>query len=387
MNPAYAQRLLDRMSEDFRLDIKYQFVCELSIKGAWIPVPTIWSTDDTGSCYVKALLNEWPQNRLDDLRMCRLRYQDISFDYWIEEIRNRGPETSLNGVVRGSFGHESDLVTTTDFLVPNLPSSLGHNRKIKTYSEVNDEMVSRQTILDKGALVLKDGPWKITLTNVEHRDLPQHDYAGLIQLCDKTLRTFREHLAVIDAVSLFLTWICGAQRYPAYAVSYQKQQRMAGFLHGFEAPGRLNNRMFVADFRQISEAARSFAYLCDLLRTSDIGLCVRHAITNYAEAYTASNMTSKLANTHAALTAIVRWDQEKFRGSFSFLDQLKSTISSSGLDGTTWDQVASDLYKYRNNSLHVQPKWAYHDDPSAFRVWLDGQELVEALLGRKLNLL
>lgn len=386
LNPTHAQKLLSYMAKDLRLDVEYPVICDLEIDGISVSVSTIWYTDNTGDCLVKVTAGERLADRVKTAASCRLRYQDISLEYLIETITEQGNETKLGGYVLGSFGDSARPVTTTNFLIPNLPDSLGDYRDVKRSMVVNDELVSEQSTLDFGAIVLGDERWEITLTKVDQIDSPQHDYRGIAKYGDREPKTFDEHLGIIDSVSLFITWICGSERYPAYAVSYHERDRVNGFVHSFEFPSKLNNRIFGNNFLYIREAASKFGYFCELLRTPDVQICIRHAIRDYAEAYNASNITSKLANTHAALTAIVRWDRTIPRGTFAFVDELENTISSLGLDSAVWNPVAKDINTYRSNSLHVQPKWAYHDDPRAFRVWMNGQMLVEYLLAAKFEL-
>ena len=128
-----------------------------------------------------------------------------------------------------------------------------------------------------------------------------------------------------------------------------------------------------------------FQQFNEMMETPKVAMCIRHAIRNYAEASYAATIESKLAHTHAALTAIVRWDQEIFRGQFRFVEKLRETITSNKLDRVRWFSVASDIHKYRSQSLHVQPAWSHHGDPVEFRVWSQGQDLIEHLLSAKME--
>lgn len=387
MNPLHAHKLLKYMIDDLSLDLEYPVICNLLTGGESIPASTSWYTDDSGACLVKATVDQGQgSTTLDLARRVTLCHQDISLDYWIQNNSANYGQTKLAGIVQGSFGKEAEPVSSTRFLIPNLPDYLSSNRDIKKFVEIDGELAGQEHRSDSSAMVLRYEPWVISLNQIDQNDSLQCDYIGSIQSGDRELKKFEEHLEVLNIVSLFLTWICGSIRHPSYAVGYQNRHRICGFVDGFQTPSTPNNRWFNSDGRRISVAANSFSYFSDLLQTPEVSLYIAHAINDYAESYNASSVTSKLANTHSALTAICRWDREDSSKSFSFYRDITGTISSCELDGAIWNPVAKKLDEYRNNILHVQPKWAYHDDPSAFRVWLEGQELVEVLLARKFGL-
>ena len=190
---------------------------------------------------------------------------------------------------------------------------------------------------------------------------------------------------MIDTVSLFLSWLCSSPRYPAYVIGESftggQKTRNCGFVGNFETPGnpmgislRLERMWGVADVFQQFNA---------LTQQPPVSTCVVHAIRHYSEASYARSIASKLAHTHAALTAIARWDRGIFRGQIQFVSKLKETISSNRLDKTQWFSVASDIDKYRGNSLQVQPSWSHHGDSNEFRVWIKAQQLAETLLAVK----
>ena len=193
---------------------------------------------------------------------------------------------------------------------------------------------------------------------------------------------------MIDTVALFLTLICASPRYPAYVIGESlvddQLTRNCGYVGSFDTPGG----PIGISLREplMRHVASRFGEFVSLTQQPNVSTCLIHAVRNYAEASYATSIASRLTQTHAALSAIVRWDQQIFRGQFHFVKELEETIIANGLDPARWVPIAKDLDTYRSNSIHVQPSWSHHGDSSEFSVWAQGQQLVETLLAVKLGL-
>ena len=387
MNPLHAQRLLRYMAEELRIEVDFPVMCDLHISGELIPASTHWYTDDSGACMVKATVNQGTGSKVSDVADdVILQHENMMLVFRIQSRTSNRTHTRFTGTVQGRFGQVSELVKSTSFLIRNLPENLSSLREITRVLKIDDQQQIRETQLDRSAMILRDDRWIITLDRIDQDDTQQCDYLGTIAYGDRELRRFSEHLEELDVVSLFLTWICGSIRRPSYAFGYQGHYLMCGYINSFHTPQDLNYGWFMQYWREEQTILDKFASFSSLLRTPEVSLYIKHAVTDYAESYNASSITSKLANTHSALTAIARWDRRDSSKKFSFYRNIKKTIACSGLDGTIWNPVAKRLDEYRNNILHVQPKWSYHDDPSTFQCWHAGQELVENLLIRKLGI-
>ena len=315
-------------------------------------------------------------------------------NYYVEDVavstslETMTEETRLSGFVHGPFGDAEQLIDSATFLIPNLSNYLGHHRSVETLTRVAKGELQKASRMDFGALLLECDPWKIKLERLDQGASSQCDYKGVIYADGQVRRSYREYGEMIDIVSLFLSLLCGSPRYPAYVIGESfadgQRTRNCGFVGSFETPGApigISLRL-----ERMWNVANVFEQFNALTQEPQVSICVAHAIRHYAEASYARSIASKLAHTHAALTAIVRWDHEIFRGQFHFVSKLKETITSNCLDKAPWFTVASEFAKYRGNSLHVQPSWSHHGDSSEFRVWLHGQQLAETLLAVKLGI-
>ena len=401
MDPDHARTLLMEMVKDLQLsDIEYPLICELSSGTRKTLAPTIWYTDENGQCLVKATIDgRWDRESSSLLSTAAtLKHRDILVNYHVEDVvedvnvstsfDSMTSETRLSGFVYGAFGDTAQLIDSATFLIPNLPDSLGHHRSVETFTRVAEGELQKASRVDFGALLLKCDPWKIRLELLDQGTSSQCDYKGVIYADGQVRRSYREHRAMIDTVSLFLSLLCGSPRYPAYVIGESfadgQRARNCGFVGNFETPGApigISLRL-----ERMWNVANVFEQFNALTQETPVSTCVVHAIRHYAEASYVRSIASKLSHTHAALTAIARWDRKIFRGQFAFVSKLKETITSNGLDKSPWYSVASDINKYRGNSLHVQPSWSHHGDSEEFRVWIQGQQLAETLLAVKLGI-
>lgn len=394
MDPNHARRLLRRMMADFGFDdLEYPIICELIVDGTKVDTSTIWDTDETGYCLVNAVVD----GSLHDVSSANevlISHNNARLRYFVtdaavsEKFIPGSVRTRLSGFVRGAFGDLSDLVYSVTFVIPNMPNSLTHNRYIETFTSVDGEETYREKSSDFGAMSLKCDPWIVTLTRLGQSESLQYDYRGSIHTENQEERPFHEYRKILDEVSLFLSWICGSARYPAYVVGHGIIDEMpttikSGIINIFDTPGKpIGVSLQLPAFREIPNI---FGQFHELMQEPEISICLSHAIRHYAEASSVRTNASRLAHTHAALTAIVRWDRKVFRGQIQFVNLLKETIVFNDLD-QKWFQVATDIEKYRGNSLHVQPAWNYHDNPAETEVWYLAQQLVEKLLAVKLGL-
>ena len=397
MDPDHARTLLMEMVRDLQLsDIEYPLICELTAGTRKTLAPTIWYTNESGQCLVKAVVEgRWDSDSkgLGPTDMT-LKHRNIRLDYFAVSVEVSSSfefmteETRFSGLVHGSFGDPEQLIDSATFLVPNLPNFLGQSRSVETLTHVAKGVARKASHSDFGAMVLKCDAWNITLERLDKSSSSQSDYKGLIYADGQGKKPYGDHKEMIDTVSLFLSWLCGSPRYPAYVIgeNFTDDQMTGncGFVGNFETPGNpIGISLRSGHMRSVADVFEQFS---SLVKQPQVDTCVVHAIRHYTEAPCARSIASKLAHTHAALTAIVRWDREIFRGQFSFISKLKETISSSGLDKTPWFSIASDIDKYRGNSLHVQPSWSHHGDSDEFRVWIEGQHLAETLLAVKLGI-
>ena len=397
MDPGHARTLLMEMVRDLQLsDIEYPLICELTAGTRKTLAPTIWYTNESGQCLVKAVVEgRWDSDSkgLGQTDMT-LKHRNIRLDYFAVSVEVSSSfefmteETRFSGLVHGSFGDPEQLIDSATFLVPNLPNFLGQSRSVETLTRVAKGVARKASHSDFGAMVLKCDAWNITLKRFDQTASSQSDYKGVIYADGQERKSYAAHKEMIDTVALFLSWLCGSPRYPAYVIGESftdgQKTRDCGFVGDFETPGNpMGISLRTGRMRGVADVFEQFSALT---QQPPVSTCVVHAISHYSEASNAGAIASKLAHTHAALTAIARWDREIFRGQFPFVRKLKETISSSGLDETRWFSVASDIDKYRSNSLHVQPSWSHHGDSNEFRVWIEAQQLAEILLAVKLGI-
>ena len=189
LDPDHARILLKEMATDLQIsDIEYPLLCELTTGNRKAIVPTIWHTDESGQCSVKAVIDDlWD---IDGFSLAStpitLKHRNVQLNYFIEHFEESTSfvtmteETRLSGFVNGPFGDESQVVDGATFLMPDLPISLGQNRSVETLTSMGGGQPSRARRSDFGAMLLECDLWRITLAQLDRGASSQFDYKGFI---------------------------------------------------------------------------------------------------------------------------------------------------------------------------------------------------------------
>ena len=395
LDPRHAQNLLKQFLSEMGFDgIEYPLMCEIEGDGFVVSAATIWHTDEKGRCLVNSTVSEGLPPRFRP-REVMLKYRGVQLKYvvtGVEQSLAESIETRMSGFVYGEFGDVLQEVDSVSILVPNLPSSLSHHRDIETFRKIDGIRSLVQSNSDFGAMILEDGCWKVQLVKIDDTSQSQCDYKAVIEFnrTDEERKSFQDHMEVVNNVALFLSWICGSSRQPAYAFGHDYHRRArapsCGLILQFDTPSGPDtsvNHWYhgVVVYGVVvggEEISRLFVQFSALLQKQQVGKYLRSAIGNYTEAYDARTMESAMAHIYAALTAIVRWDRGITR-KFNFVKELQQTVVSNGLDSNGWDTLITELEKHRGNALHVQPKWN-PDYSSVIKTIQEARELFERLI-------
>ena len=386
MDPRHAQNLLKRFVSEMGFDgIEYPLMCEIEGDGFVVSAATIWHTDEKGDYLVNSTVSEGLARSLPTGDVM-LRYKGVQLKYFLTSVTRTINETRMSGFVYGEFGDVLQEVDSVSILVPNLPSSLSHHRTIETFREINGIKKFVRGNSDFGAMILEDGCWKVQLEKIDDTSQSQCDYEAVIEFnrTDEERKSFQDHMEVVNNVALFLSWICGSSRRPAYAFGYDRpdgRTPSCGLIHQFDTPSRPDtsiNHWYHGVALRGEETSRLFRQFSALLQEQQVGKYLRSAILNYTEAYDARTMESAMTHIYAALTAIVRWDRDITR-KFNFVKELQQTVVSNELDSKRWDNIIRELEKHRGNALHVQPKWN-PDYSSVIKTTQEARDLFQRLI-------
>ena len=387
------------------LNPSYPIFCDLQIADIRIPVATTWTIGQDGHYKVHCTTMNNIRISEEQFGEIYISYENLKFPYFITAQQSTGMgiftgennvTTFFSGDIDGYFGDTSQQVDSVEVLYRGLPQYLTHARTEETrilktmprgFEPTTDSIFKSRS--ENSYMILEDENFQIQLENLNLTHYATTAYKGKIYSTG-TKKSFDSYEEVIRSLNLFLSWICGSFRNPAYVVGKtitDTKSHPCGYIGSFNdghAPNLGRNHWFTRLHPKRDAITETFKTFSDYINNSEGQEHLATAIFNYAESQDVQTIESTLSHLYTSLSALAKWYSGQTKGDFNFTKRNIRQILEP-LELLEWQDTWASLNRHRNNALHANPAWgkAYH---SAIRTAQNATQLIEILIALKLGM-